>query len=91
MSISVDVNDEPLCHGWYPRLIHIEMSISVDVQHDDILYAMDGIHPWRRGSSVYIYTDGHLNVYYMDTIHGVEVIYLYTDGHLNGGSTCNKH
>ena len=31
MSISVDVNDEPLCHGWYPRVINIEMSISVDV------------------------------------------------------------
>ena len=27
MSISVDVTDEPLRHGWYPHVIHIEMSI----------------------------------------------------------------
>ena len=60
MSISVDVNDEPLCHGWYPRVINIEMSISVDVNDEPLchgwypriihiemsiyLYTMDGIH-----------------------------------------------
>ena len=49
MSISVDVNDEPLCHGWYPRVINIEMSISdtIDVNDEPL---------WP---SWYIYTDGH--------------------------------
>ena len=38
MSISVDVNDEPLCHGWYPHVTNIEMSISVDVNDEPLCH-----------------------------------------------------